>query len=270
MMRVGRYALGVEYDGTAFLGWQAQPQGRSVQGVLEAALSRVADARISVVAAGRTDAGVHATGQVVHFEASCKRPPRAWVLGVNSNLPEDVAVRWATPVPEKFHARFSATARHYRYLVCERGSRPAVGRQQAAWTHRRLDVSAMQAAAECLLGEHDFSAFRAAECQAASPVRTLRRLDIRRQGELIVFSVTANAFLHHMVRNLVGSLLAVGRGEVDRLWLEQVLAGRDRGRAGPTAPAHGLTLTGVDYPDAFAVPPAQTSPPRELDEALGL
>lgn len=265
-----RYALGVEYDGTAFLGWQSQAQGRSVQAVLEAALSRVAAEPIATVAAGRTDAGVHATGQVVHFETGCQRPVRAWVLGVNANLPEDVAVRWAVPVPAEFHARFSATGRAYRYLVCERATRPAVLRRRAAWSRRRLDVAAMRAAAAAVLGEHDFSAFRAAECQARSPVRTLRLLDIKRRGELVVFALEANAFLHHMVRNLVGSLLAIGRGDADRSWLAEVLRGRDRRCAGPTAPAHGLTLTDVAYPDAFAIPPRRTTQAREFDEVLGL
>lgn len=265
-----RYALGVEYDGTAFLGWQTQADGRSVQATLEAALSAVAVEAVAATAAGRTDAGVHATGQVVHFDTASPRPARAWVLGVNSHLPEDVAVRWVAPVPSAFHARFSATGRAYRYLVCERGSRPAVGRRHAAWTHRPLDVAAMQAAADPLLGEHDFSAFRAAECQARSPVRTLRRLTIRRRGELIEFTVEANAYLHHMVRNLVGSLLVVGRGEAAREWPREVLAGRDRRRAGPTAPARGLTLTGVAYPSEFGIPPPPGAPMPECGTLPGL
>lgn len=270
MPAVRRYALGLEYDGTGFIGWQAQPQGRSVQAELEAALARVADEPVAAVAAGRTDAGVHATGQVAHFETGSVRPQRAWIEGVNANLPEDVAVRWAVAVPQEFHARFSATGRAYRYLVCERISRPVELRRHVAWTHRRLAVEAMQEAAADLVGEHDFSAFRAADCQADSPVRTLRRLDVRRNGELVVFTVEANAFLHHMVRNLVGSLLVIGRSQAERFWLREVLAAGDRRRAGPTAPARGLTLTHVEYPDAFGIPPPQAVAVTTLDQVPGL
>ncbi len=252
-----RYALGLEYDGTAFVGWQRQPAQRSVQEVLEAALSVIADESLGVVAAGRTDAGVHASGQVVHFDTTRTRPLRAWTLGANVHLPDDVAVRWAQPVGPDFHARFGATGRTYRYLICERTCRPALLRRHAAWTHRPLEVGAMQAAAEVLVGQHDFSAFRAAGCQAHSPVRTLRRITVRRCGDLVLFEVEANAFLQHMVRNLVGSLCRIGRGERDADWLEGVLAARDRRLAGPTAPARGLTLSGVEYPRAFALPGAQ-------------
>jgi len=265
-----RYALCVEYDGTDFVGWQRQTGLRSVQGVLEQALSIVADAPLDVVAAGRTDAGVHASGQVVHFDTARERPARAWVRGTNANLPPDVAVRWVRPVADDFHARFGATGRRYRYVVCDRRSRPALERRHVCWTRREVDLARMQRAAEPLLGRHDFSAYRASQCQARSPVRTLRRLDVARAGEMITFRVEADAFLHHMVRNLVGSLLRVGRGDADEQWPARVLETGDRRLAGATAPAAGLTLTGVAYPERYGLPEPDCPGRATCDGGVGL
>ena len=242
-----RIALGLEYDGAMFCGWQSQAGGGSVQDALEAALSEVAAAPVRTVCAGRTDAGVHALEQVVHFDAPSERPLTAWVRGVNAHLPSAVAVRWAQPVADEFHARFSAHGRRYRYLLLNRPQRPGLWAHRVGWQHRPLDVTAMQAASAALLGEHDFSAFRAAECQAKSPVKTLRRASIARQGELIVFDFAANGFLHHMVRNLVGALVAVGKGAQPPGWIDELLAARDRTRAAPTFDAAGLYFAGADY-----------------------
>ncbi len=242
-----RIALGVEYEGSGFCGWQSQAGGGAVQDALEAALSMVADAPTRVVCAGRTDAGVHAIGQVVHFDTDAVRPDTAWVRGVNAHLPASVAVRWAKPVPDDFHARFSARGRRYRYLLLNRGERPGLMAKRVGWFHRPLDADAMRAAAALLLGEHDFSAFRSVECQAKSPVKTLRRADVARHGDLLVFDFEASAFLHHMVRNIVGALVYVGKGAHPPEWLGELLAGRDRARAAPTFEACGLYFAGVDY-----------------------
>lgn len=242
-----RIALGVEYDGSGFCGWQSQAGGGSVQDALESALSRVADAPTRVACAGRTDAGVHAIGQVVHFDTDAERPATAWVRGVNAHLPPSVAVRWAQPVAGEFHARFSALGRRYRYLLLNRGERPGLMAKRVGWFHRSLDADAMRAAAGLLLGEHDFSTFRAIECQAKSPVKTLRRADVKRHGDLLVFDFEASAFLHHMVRNIVGALVYVGKGAHPPAWLGELLAGRDRARAAPTFEACGLYFAGVDY-----------------------
>ncbi len=242
-----RIALGVEYEGSGFCGWQSQAGGGAVQDALEAALSMVADAPTRVVCAGRTDAGVHAIGQVVHFDTDAVRPDTAWVRGVNAHLPASVAVRWAKPVPDDFHARFSARGRRYRYLLLNRGERPGLMAKRVGWFHRPLDADTMRAAAALLLGEHDFSAFRSVECQAKSPVKTLRRADVARHGDLLVFDFEASAFLHHMVRNIVGALVYVGKGAHPPEWLGELLAGRDRARAAPTFEACGLYFAGVDY-----------------------
>jgi len=254
---MARIAVGLEYDGSAFAGWQSQPGLRTVQALAEQALSRIAAEPLSLTCAGRTDAGVHALAQVAHFDTHAERTPRSWVLGANSELPPDVSVRWAQVVPEHFHARYSAEARTYRYLILNRPARSALQRERAAWVHRPLDVAAMAAAARHLEGEHDFSAFRAAECQAKSPVRRLESLRVERSGERVWIEATANAFLHHMVRNLVGVLLSIGRGEAAPAWAAEVLAGRDRTQAAATAPAHGLYLWRVRYPQAFALPAAE-------------
>lgn len=249
-----KIALGIEYDGSAYSGWQFQRHSPSVQAVLEAALSRVANHPVSVWCAGRTDAGVHATAQVVHFESDSARSPRAWVLGTNANLPSTVAVRWAHEVPSHFNARFSAMGRSYRYLLANTAARPALWHGRMSWEFRPLNVEAMARAARALLGEHDFSSFRAAGCQAKNPVRTLRKMEITRDGACVAFTLEANAFLHHMVRNIVGALLEVGRGERPEEWIADLLRARDRRLAGMTAPPDGLYLVGVRYPEEFGLP----------------
>lgn len=249
-----RWALVLEYDGSGFSGWQTQSHADSLQGRLEAALARVADRPLEVVCAGRTDAGVHATHQVVHFDSPVDRPPRAWVRGVNSHLPPAMAVRGAWPVPAEFHARFSATSRRYRYVIRTDPVRPALQRQQVSWTRLPLDPAAMQAGAGLLLGEHDFNAFRSAACQARHAVRELRSLQVSAAGRHVYLDVEANAFLHHMVRNLAGVLMAIGAGERPPEWAREVLESRDRRAGGVTAPAEGLYLVAVDYPERFGLP----------------
>lgn len=249
-----RIALGLEYDGSSFSGWQSQEHGNTVQDVLERALAAVAGTRLRTVCAGRTDAGVHALAQVAHFDTEILRPITAWVRGVNAHLPAAVAVQWAAEVDDGFHARFSARARCYRYLLLNRPVRPALAAGRLGWYHARLDVDAMCAGAASLLGEHDFSSFRAAECQAKTPVKTLHRLDISRQDDLITFDLVANAFLHHMVRNLVGALVHVGRGRQDPAWIAELLADRDRSRAAPTFSAAGLYFVGVEYEEQWRLP----------------
>lgn len=249
-----RLALGIEYDGSAYCGWQRQRQGESVQGVLEGALSFVADESLKVTCAGRTDAGVHAVGQVAHFDTAAERSPRSWALGANSRLPADVAVRWVEQVDDEFHARFSAVSRSYRYLVLNRRLRSALHRERACWVHRPLDVAAMQEAADALVGEHDFSAFRAAGCQARTPVREIARLAVTRLDDWVVMDVTANAFLQHMVRNIAGLLIVVGAAEAPPALAAEVLAGRERRVAPFAAPAAGLTLMAVRYPAHFGLP----------------
>ncbi|HET6654967.1 MAG TPA: tRNA pseudouridine(38-40) synthase TruA [Gammaproteobacteria bacterium] len=249
-----RFAAGVEYDGANFSGWQRQRHARSVQGDVEAALSMVADQPVEIVCAGRTDAGVHAEGQVIHFNTDARRTTRSWLLGANSNLQADGVLRWLRLAPAGFHARFSARARHYRYTILNRETRPAIGRHYLAAERRPLDVEAMRQGARALIGEHDFSAFRAAECQAASPVRRVVWLTVERHGERIEIDVVANAFLHHMVRNIAGVLIAIGAGRQPPAWAEAVLAGHDRAAGGVTAPAGGLRFMGVLYPDEFDMP----------------
>lgn len=249
-----RVALGVEYDGSGYCGWQSQAHGKTVQDVLERALAAVAGESLRVVCAGRTDSGVHALEQVVHFDTGVNRPLSAWVRGVNANLPADVAVRWANPVASDFHARFSARARVYRYVLLNRPVRPALGSGRLGWHHAPLDVNAMAEGGVQLIGEHDFSSFRAAECQAKSPVKRLFRLVIRRHGDLIVFDLRANAFLHHMVRNIVGALVYVGDGRRDPRWLGELLAARDRRRAAPTFSPAGLYFVGAEYEERWHLP----------------
>lgn len=256
-----RIALGIEYDGRGFRGWQVQRGVRTVQEAVETALGRVAAHPVRIGCAGRTDAGVHACGQVVHFDSEAERSLRAWVLGANVSLPPDVSVLWAREVPAEFDARFSATGRTYRYVILERESRPALLAGRVCWTHRRLDTEAMQEAARHLIGRHDFSAFRALACQARSPVRTVRRLEVRRAGGFVVLEVEADAFLMHMVRNIAGVLMAVGGGEAAPDWAREVLEGRDRTRGGITAPASGLYLLQVQYPERFGLPGAVSSMP---------
>lgn len=249
-----RIALGVEYDGSRFFGWQSQAGGHTVQDALQSALNSIANVPVSVTAAGRTDTGVHALEQVVHFDAPVERPLSAWVRGVNALLPESVAVLWAHAVPDEFHARFSAQARSYRYLLINRPVRCAVQHGKAGWFHAPLDVEKMIEAAHCLLGEHDFSAFRAAECQARSPIKNLVQLDITRQGDIIVFDLTAGAFLHHMVRNIVGCLVYVGKGKHTPQWMKEVLESRNRSQAAPTFAPDGLYLRRISYDEKWGLP----------------
>ncbi len=249
-----RLALGVEYDGSAFRGWQTQPGGNTVQDALEAALQQIAGVPVEVVCAGRTDAGVHATGQIVHFDPPVSRPLTAWVRGVNTFLPDAVAVRWVHSVGADFHARFSAFGRCYRYVLINRPQRTGVWQGRAGWYHHPLDVDAMQRGASLLLGEHDFSAFRAAGCQAKSPVKTVRRAEVRRAGDIIVFEDEAGAFLHHMVRNLVGSLVYVGQGKHPPAWMSSLLQSGDRRLAAPTFSAAGLYLVEVKYEPHWGLP----------------
>ena len=249
-----RIALGIEYDGSRFLGWQTQPGGGTVQDALESALTGIADAPVSVTCAGRTDRGVHARAQVVHFDTSAERPDSAWVRGVNAMLPEAVAVLWAQRVSPDFHARYAARSRTYRYVLVNRPVRPALAARYAGWHHAPLDLGAMRQAAAQLLGEHDFSAFRAAECQAKSPVRTLHSIDIEGEGERIDFVLRANAWLQHMVRNIVGTLVYVGKGKHPPQWVKKVLESRERALAAPTFGSEGLYLEAVEYEARWNIP----------------
>ena len=259
-----RIALGLEYDGAAFCGWQTQPGGCGVQDHLEQALQQFLQQKVETVAAGRTDAGVHATAQVVHLDCNVQREPHSWVRGTNSNLHPAARVLWAQPVPDDFHARYSARARTYRYLLVNAPVAPAVLRSKAGWHHRPLDVERMQQAAQALVGEHDFSSFRDAECQAKTPVRSLTRLTVERHGELVRFTLVANAFLHHMVRNIVGSLVYVGDSRQPPEWIADLLAPRDRRNAAPTFMPDGLYLAGIEYDRAFTLP---AFPPHALVDA---
>ena len=253
-----RIALGIEYDGTAYNGWQRQKTGLGVQQRVEEALQLVADEPVEVTCAGRTDAGVHAAGQVVHFDTSSKRDDRGWLLGANSNLPDDISVMWARHVDDDFHARFSATGRNYCYRILNRLERSALHRHRAWWVYQPLDAKCMHEAAQQLLGEHDFSAFRAAGCQASTPIREIRSISVGREGDgdcdWIVLEVTANAFLQHMVRNIAGTLMAIGSGDESPDAMSEILASGDRKRGGIAAPPHGLTLVDVEYPDDFKLP----------------
>ncbi len=254
-----RIALGLEYDGSGFCGWQSQSGGCGVQDHLQQAILRVAAHAVVVHAAGRTDAGVHALSQVVHFDTPVQRPLSAWLRGVNAFLPAGVRVLWAQLVDETFHARFSARQRSYQYLLINRPVAPAIWQGKAGWFHQPLDVQAMQQAAALLVGTHDFSAFRAAECQAKSPVKQLMQADVRRCGSCIAFEFRAGAFLHHQVRNMVGALVYIGKGKYPPGWMASLLAARDRTQAPPTFAADGLYLSGVDYDPAWGLPATQRS-----------
>ena len=250
-----RLAMGIEYDGSAFHGWQLQRSGvRTVQQVLEQALAKVADHPVRVFCAGRTDTGVHGEGQVIHFDSPSIRPMRGWLLGSNVNLPDDVNVNWVCQVPETFHARFSATSRSYRYQILNRSTRSAIWRERAVWIHHPLDEQRMRQAAMHLVGTHDFSSYRAVGCQAKSPVRSVTGLTVERIDDRVLMEISANAFLHHMVRNIAGVLIAIGKGEQPIDWSRQVLEFRDRTLGGVTAPPQGLYLTNVGYPDEFRLP----------------
>jgi tRNA pseudouridine38-40 synthase len=249
-----RFALGIEYDGTAYNGWQRQKSGIGIQSPVEVAIAAVANHPVEAVCAGRTDAGVHASGQVAHFDSAATRSMRGWLLGINSNLPADINATWVAQVPDDFHARFSAQSRSYRYLILNRNVRSSLYRHRAWWVHQALEVECMRDAATCLLGEHDFSAFRAAGCQAKSPVREIHAINIDRHGDWVSLTVTANAFLQHMVRNITGMLVAIGYGDSPVSRAREVLSVRDRCAADVAAPAHGLTLVRVSYPQQFALP----------------
>lgn len=248
-----RVALAVEYDGSRYHGWQKQPGLMTVQTSLEDALSQVADHEVHVHCAGRTDTGVHATGQIVHFDSNADRTSRAWIFGANSKLPKDISVRWAKLVDEEFHARFSATARRYRYIIYNNPIRPATSRSIITWAYRPLDHERMHLAAQKLLGENDFTSFRAVECQSNTPMRNIHSFNVSRQGDLVIVDVTANAFLHHMVRNMVGVLMKIGTGKEPVEWIDSVLAARDRSKGAETAPPYGLYLMDVHYPEQFDI-----------------
>lgn len=250
-----KLALGVEYDGSRFHGWQLQQEGvRTVQLCLEQAIARVANHPVRVACAGRTDTGVHAVGQVAHFETISQRSQRQWLLGINVNLPKDISVNWVKPVAEDFHARFSAQSRTYRYLIWNRPTRSALLQARVTWTHHPLDHERMHSAAQALQGTHDFSTYRAVQCQAKSPVKTLHRIAVSRQGDLLSLELHANAFLHHMVRNVAGVLMAIGRGDRPLDWAAELLALKDRRLGGVTAEPDGLYFAEVAYPAAFEIP----------------
>ena len=249
-----RIAAIVEYDGSGFSGWQLQEGVRTVQGVVESALSRVADRPVRVIVAGRTDAGVHASWQVLHFDTDVRRTSYEWLRGANSSLPDDVALLWVGEVAPSFHARFSASGRHYQYVILNRTVRPTYLRQRVAWDYRKLDISAMQRGAHHLIGTHDFSSFRAVQCQAKDPVRELRALKVSRRGEFVMIDAYADAFLHHMVRNIAGVLLSIGAAERADGWAREVLQARDRTAGGVTAPPDGLYLVGIEYPQHYGLP----------------
>jgi tRNA pseudouridine38-40 synthase len=259
-----RLALGIEYDGSAFRGWQSQAQAIGIQSVVENALSGVADHPVEVMAAGRTDAGVHALMQVIHFDTTVSRSERAWVLGATSNLPKQVTVLWARGVSDAFHARYSAQARSYRYYILNRRLRPAIGADYLSWIREPLNAAWMHAGAQFLIGEHDFTSYRAAQCQSRTPMRRVFEVAVRRHGEIIELAITANAFLHHMVRNIAGVLIAIGTGERPIEWTREVLESRDRTLGGITAPPGGLYLTGVRYAAALELPSERIEPPALL------
>lgn len=257
-----RYAAAVEYAGARYNGWQSQRDSdvRTVQSEVEAALSRIANHPVNVVCAGRTDAGVNASQQIIHFDTQVQRPERAWVLGANTHLPDDIALQWARPISDEFHARFSALERRYRYLIYSAAVKPAVLNRGVTWTHKPLDVERMARAARHLVGEHDFTSYRAVACQAHSPVREVKHLEVYRSGSLIVIDVRANAFLHHMVRNIAGVLMKIGAGEAHPDWAGEVLNARDRRQGGVTAPPWGLYFVDVRYPEQFELPRSPLGP----------
>ena len=253
-----KIAIGMEYCGTGIHGWQKQKQTPTVQDCVERALSSVANHPVQVYCAGRTDAGVHALQQVIHFETPAQRELHAWVLGGNISLPNSISLLWAREMDDDFHARFSATGRTYRYVILNRRARPGILHGQVSWEARPLDVERMSEASKVFLGTHDFSAYRAIHCQAKSPVREVRRLDIVQKGEFIVIDIEANAFLHHMVRNIAGVLMAIGMGQEQPIWAKQVLEARDRTVGGVTATPDGLYLINVEYPEHFEIPKAES------------
>ncbi len=255
-----RVAAVIEYDGSAYCGWQRQTHSPGIQSQVERALSRVADEPVEVACAGRTDTGVHATNQVIHFDTRAQRRPDNWLLGANANLPPEIRLHWAGQVPDRFHARFSATARTYRYLISNSPQRPAIFHRWLTWEKRHLDEQGMQRAANLLLGELDFSSFRAAGCQSLTPFRRVDYISLWRRDNLVLLEIRANAFLHHMVRNIAGALIAIGTGDKSFSWLQSLVVARDRTRGTVTAPANGLFLVGVSYPSCFAIPELPPGP----------
>jgi tRNA pseudouridine38-40 synthase len=262
-----RIALGIEYDGSAFRGWQSQESAVGIQSVVESALAAVADHPVEVMAAGRTDAGVHALMQVVHFDTDAQRSDRAWTLGATSNLPKQISVLWARGVSDAFHARYSAQSRSYRYYILNRPIRPAIGADYVSWVREPLDADRMHRAAQLLLGEHDFTSFRAAQCQSRTPMRFVHSITVSRTAEIIELAITANAFLHHMVRNIAGVLIAIGTGERPVEWTREVLETRDRTQGGITAPPGGLYLTAVRYASALQLPSERNERPAAVSVA---
>ena len=258
-----KIAAVVEYDGSNYSGWQRQKHSVSVQEHVEAALSAVADHPLAVTCAGRTDAGVHALNQVIHFETGASRDPHSWVLGANSGLPGDISLTWAKPVPGDFHARYSATSRVYKYVILNRPARPGMGRGHVTWECRRLDCDRMSRAALSLIGEHDFTSYRATACQAKNPVRTVLNLAVERKNEYVIIMIEANAFLHHMVRNIAGVLMGIGMSRHEVGWELDVLNARSRDCGGVTAAADGLYLAGVNYPEQFGIPGQHTNHHRD-------
>lgn len=248
-----RIALMVEYDGSLYHGWQSQNGLRTVQRTLEKAIAKVADTEISIISAGRTDTGVHATNQVIHFDCEKSRGIHSWIHGVNSFLPKDICVKWGREVPDNFHARYSATARRYCYTIYNSSVRPALLRGQVTWQYRQLNQDLMQEGAQHLLGENDYTSFRSIECQSPTPMRNIHRIQVARRGDLLMIDITANAFLHHMVRNIAGVLMAVGTAKRSPNWVKEVLAAKDRRLGAETAPPYGLYLIGVTYPKEFGI-----------------
>lgn len=248
-----RIALGIEYDGSQYHGWQAQSGLHTIQQTLEKAVSKVADEPISVTCAGRTDTGVHATNQIIHFDCEKERSIRSWIHGVNSNLPKDICVKWSKEMPEDFHARFSAVARRYRYVIYNGSIRPAILRSSVTWQYRQLDHHAMHEAAQYLVGEQNFTSFRSVECQSKTAMRNVQQITVKRCRDLVIIDIAANAFLHHMVRNIAGVLISVGSGRQPKHWVKEVLLAKDRKKGAETAPPYGLYLVNVLYPERYAV-----------------
>lgn len=265
-----KIALGVEYQGTRYCGWQSQANGCGIQDYLQTALTKIAEHPVQVVCAGRTDTGVHAIEQVIHFETDAARPLSAWVRGTNANLPSDIVTLWACSVGTEFHARFSAKSRSYRYILLNRPQRPALASNRVGWYHQALDVDAIRGAAQCLVGRHDFSAFRSSECQAKSPVKTLCSFHIERINNYVIFDLHADGFLHHMVRNLIGSLVYVGSARGDEAWIATLLEGRDRRQAAPTFAPDGLYLTRIEYDPGWALPQRQVIGRQEFLAEMAL
>lgn len=249
-----RVALGVEYDGYDFFGWQSQPGLKTIQGTLEDALSQVANEPIQIICAGRTDTGVHATGQVIHFDTKAKRHQDAWVYGTNTHLPPSISIRWSRHVDYSFHARFKAISRRYRYVIFNHPVRPAILNTRTSWHYYPLDIERMRTAASYLIGEQDFSSFRSSKCNSNTPMRNISDFTIQRQGDFVIFEIEANAFLHHMVRNIAGSLMKIGAGLREVEWMEEVLQAKSRKAAAETAPAGGLYLVKVTYPEPYIFP----------------